>query len=340
MPAPAAPTRSRPAGRPGAAAGAARPRPRRAGAFFRRFVLYLAAAWGVLLALAAGHPAAFAAVLAAALYTTVPLAAFARGGGAWRRYPSAAFRLFVVRPALYAQLLLPVAAAAALLGLASGAPFGRALAAGRAAALAAAAAAALFFAAGWAGSRRLRVREVEARVPGCRLRFDGLRVAQLSDLHVGRRLAPLPRPVGAGDRGARARPRRAHRRPGRRPREDAAGVRPLAGRARGGGAAPARHGGGRRQPRHLRRVAGGGRPPSAPTPGRGCSSTTPCSSAATAPRSPSSGRATPRRRVGGGPRRRAGVRPRAGGRAGARARAQPAGWPSVARAAGAAPRSP
>jgi predicted MPP superfamily phosphohydrolase len=169
----------------GGASGAAPPARRRPARPFRRFVLYLAAAWGVLLALAAGHAGAAAAVLAAALYTTLPLLAFARGGGSWRRYPSAAFRLFVVRPALYAQLLLPVAAAAALLGLASGAPFGRALAAGRAAALAAAAAAALFFAAGWAGSRRLRVREVEARVPGLPAAFDGLRVAQLSDLHVG-----------------------------------------------------------------------------------------------------------------------------------------------------------
>ena len=38
---------------------------------------------------------------------------------------------------------------------------------------------------GWLGSRRLVVREVEARVPGLPDAFDGLRIVQVSDLHVG-----------------------------------------------------------------------------------------------------------------------------------------------------------
>jgi hypothetical protein len=310
----------------GGASGAAPPARRRPARPFRRFVLYLAAAWGVLLALAAGHAGAAAAVLAAALYTTLPLLAFARGGGSWRRYPSAAFRLFVVRPALYAQLLLPVAAAAALLGLASGAPFGRALAAGRAAALAAAAAAALFFAAGWAGSRRLRVREVEARVPGLPAAFDGLRVAQLSDLHVGpqtsrRFLARVARATAAlapdlvvltgdlvDDRAEDA-PAFARWLAGLE-----AAVRPPLGTAAV-----------RRQPRHLRRVAGGGGRPPRPHRGAGARQrrrAPPPRRRLARPRRDGRPR---RRRVGGGPRRRAGVRPRAGGRAGARARAQPGG---------------
>ena len=124
-------------------------------------------------------------VLAVAAYVTLPVVAFARRGGAWRRYPTALFRLAVVRPALYALLLLPVVSAAALLGLLGGLPFGRPAAAGRVVALGALAAGALLFAAGWLGSRRLRVREVEARIPGLPAEWDGVRVVQLSDLHIG-----------------------------------------------------------------------------------------------------------------------------------------------------------
>jgi hypothetical protein len=200
-------TRRRPARDGAPAAGrpspAGRPRgPARPGRAFRRFALYLAATWGVLLALAAGHPAATALLVALAAYTALPLVAFVRRGGAWRRYPSAAFRLWVVRPVLYAQILLPFVAAAGALGALAGAAFGHALAAGRLAALAAAAGGGAVAALGWAGSRRLGVREVEARVPGLPAAFDGVRVAQLSDLHVGpqtsrRFLARVGRTVAA-----------------------------------------------------------------------------------------------------------------------------------------------
>jgi predicted MPP superfamily phosphohydrolase len=169
-----------------------------------RLTLYLALSWGVLLALAAGHPLALGAVLAAAAYTTLALLAFLRGGGTWRRYPTAAFRLFVVRPTLYAQLLLPVVATAGVVGVLAGAPFGRAVAAGRWTALLAFVAGATVAALGWAGSRRLRVRDVEARIPGLPPEFDGVRVVQLSDLHMGpqtsrRFLAGVERAVVALD---------------------------------------------------------------------------------------------------------------------------------------------
>ncbi len=151
----------------------------------RRFPLYLAATWGTLLALAAPSPWAVVAVLAVAALVTVPLLAVERRGGAWGRYPGAAFRLFVVRPVLYAQLLLPLVAGAGLLGLVAGLPFGRAHVAGRWAAVATLVVCAAVLFAGWVGSRRLRTREVVARVPGLPAAFDGLRVVQLSDLHVG-----------------------------------------------------------------------------------------------------------------------------------------------------------
>lgn len=151
-----------------------------------RVVSYLLAAWGLLGGLAATwHPALAVALLVIAAYVTLPVLTFARRGGTWRRYPTAAFRLAVVRPALYGIVLLPLVSAAALLGLLAGLPFGRAVAAGRWAGLGALGAGAVLLVAGWVGSRRLRVREVEARVPGLPAAWDGLRVVQLSDLHVG-----------------------------------------------------------------------------------------------------------------------------------------------------------
>ena len=96
-----------------------------------RAVAYLIIAWATLVVLARGlFPGAAIVVLAIALYTTVPLVAFVRWRG-WPFYPGRAFRLFVVRPFWYTQLLLPLVSAAGLLGLLIGAPFGDALSAGR-----------------------------------------------------------------------------------------------------------------------------------------------------------------------------------------------------------------
>lgn len=120
-----------------------------------------------------------------ALLLTYPLLAFFSGGPGWRRYPSAAFRLWVVRPTVYSQLLLPVVAGAAVIGVVVGAMVGHPQAGGQIAALIALAVGALLFIAGWMGSRALVIREVEARVQGLPAAFDGLRIAQVSDLHLG-----------------------------------------------------------------------------------------------------------------------------------------------------------
>ena len=145
------------------------PRPRSLARAAARFAAYLALCWGTLLALSWGAVPGLpwlapALLLLAAAHTTLPIVAFLRRGGGWRRYPTAAFRRWVVRPALYAQLLLPVGAAAGALGLLAGAPFGHALATGRAAALGVLLLGTAVLALGWLGSRRLVVREVEARV--------------------------------------------------------------------------------------------------------------------------------------------------------------------------------
>jgi predicted MPP superfamily phosphohydrolase len=150
-----------------------------------RVAAYLVVAWGVLFALAAGlFPGAVAVTAFVCLYTMAPLAAFIRWRG-WPFYPGRKFRLLVVRPFWYAQLLLPVIAGAGLLGCVAGAPFGAGLLVGRLAALGSFAVSALVLGAGYLGAGRLTIRHVDASVPGLPLDFDGLRIAQLSDLHVG-----------------------------------------------------------------------------------------------------------------------------------------------------------
>jgi hypothetical protein len=72
---------------------------------FTRMGAYYAVCWGILAFLVHGvFPFAIAAVLALAGYTTIPLFIFLRGGG-WAFYPTAVFRLFVIRPLLYTTLL-------------------------------------------------------------------------------------------------------------------------------------------------------------------------------------------------------------------------------------------
>jgi len=150
-----------------------------------RFAAYLVLAWGTLATLASGlFPGAAAVTLGVALYTTIPLLAFIR----WRRwpfYPGRKFRLFVVRPFWYTQLLLPIVSAAGLLGLLGGAPFGHGVSAGRVLAGGVLALSVTILLLGYLGAGRLKVRRVDTEVPGLGAEFDGLRIVQLSDLHVG-----------------------------------------------------------------------------------------------------------------------------------------------------------
>jgi uncharacterized protein len=160
------------------------PRPRRGATIAARFALYLAVSWGTLLVLSIGLPWLTTVVVVLAAYTLAPLVLFLRWRG-WPFYPSAPFRLFVVRPALYAQLLLPIVAVAGFLGLVGGLGFGAAISTGRAVAAAALSIGALVLFVGYLGSRSLRVRETEAHVPELPIEFDGLRIVQISDVHVG-----------------------------------------------------------------------------------------------------------------------------------------------------------
>ena len=170
-----------------------------------RVGLYYLAAWGCIAILAPRSVLAIAAVATLAVATTVPLIRFFRNGG-WREYPTAAFRVLVVRPVLYTQLLLPLVAGGGLIGLLIGAPWGASIAVGRLVAGVVFAVMVLLFGAGYIGSGWLVVRQVEATVPGLSEAWDGTRIR--TDLRSPRRpadLAPIP---GAGDRNGRcAQPR-------------------------------------------------------------------------------------------------------------------------------------
>lgn len=150
-----------------------------------RLGLYLGACWLTIGSLAYGlFPSALLVVALIALYTTLPLGVYARWRG-WPFYPNAAFRLLVVRPFWYTQLLLPLVAGGGALGIFAGALFGNALLGGRIAAAAVLLIAGSLLIAGYLGSRQLVVRRVEASIPGLPAEFDGLVIAQVSDLHVG-----------------------------------------------------------------------------------------------------------------------------------------------------------
>src|SRR5215213_1592078 len=133
-------------------------RSRRTLTILLRFVAYLVLAWGTLAVLAAGiFPGAAAVTLLVAVYSVLPLVAFLSWRG-WPFYPSAAFRLLVVRPFWYTQLVLPLVSAAGLLGLILGAPFGEALLVGRIFAGTMLATATVLLVLGYIGTRRLVVR--------------------------------------------------------------------------------------------------------------------------------------------------------------------------------------
>lgn len=149
-----------------------------------RVSLYYVVAWSTIGLLTPRTPAAIVAVLIVATATTIPLVTFFRNGG-WRAYPTAAFRVLVVRPVLYTQLLLPLVAGAGIVGLLVGAPWGISIVAGRVAACALFAVMALLLGAGYIGAGWLVVRQVDATVPGLSAAWDGTRIAQISDLHVG-----------------------------------------------------------------------------------------------------------------------------------------------------------
>lgn len=123
-------------------------------------------------------------VVAAALALGVPLSLFTRAM-AGHLYPGAAVRRLVFRPFWYLQLAVPILGLAGGLGSIVGWPFGVSGPASRYSVAAAALLLLAVGAAGWVGSRLLTTRRLDARFPDLPPGLEGLRIVQLSDLHVG-----------------------------------------------------------------------------------------------------------------------------------------------------------
>jgi predicted MPP superfamily phosphohydrolase len=150
------------------------------------FMTAWTALWWLVIGLAVAPvvPGGWLAILALAVLGLAPLGVFLRGF-VRGLYPSAATRILVLRPFWYVQLGLPIVAGGALLGAlvgvvvanaGTGARWGVALALG------------IFLTgalAGWLGSRRLVVRHLDVHLDDLAPGLDGLRIAQLTDLHVG-----------------------------------------------------------------------------------------------------------------------------------------------------------
>jgi len=152
---------------------------------YARLAAYFILCWTVIAVLmTAVVPYAVAIVLALALYTTFPLVLFLRFGG-FPFYPGAWFRLLVARPFWYTQLMLPLAAGLEAIGLVIGAPFGYALSTGRVLAASFIAAMSILYIVGYFGARRLAIHELDASLSSLPAAFDGVTIAQISDLHVG-----------------------------------------------------------------------------------------------------------------------------------------------------------
>jgi uncharacterized protein len=129
-------------------------------------------------------PGGWLTMLAAALLGLAPIPVLL---GSRRRgaYPSALRRLWLSRPFWYLQLSLPLLAAGGLIGVLVGLPFGAAGPAGRWALALAALIVAVLVLVGYASTRRLVVRRLDVRVDHLPAGLAGMRIVQLSDLHVG-----------------------------------------------------------------------------------------------------------------------------------------------------------
>ena len=129
-------------------------------------------------------PGGWLTVLAALVGVVIPIRTLLRGFGG-QSYPSALVRLFILRPFWYAMLSVPLLAGCALLASLVGFVLGEPIRWGQ---WALAGGGALFVSlgiCGYIGARRVVVRELEAHMPRLPQSFDGLRVVQISDLHVG-----------------------------------------------------------------------------------------------------------------------------------------------------------
>lgn len=132
-------------------------------------------------------PGGWATLLALVGLVAIPIVCLVRGlTGSF--YPSAPVRLLIFRPFWYGMLFAPVLAVAASLGALVGrlvGPEGAGGAFGRWALGILAGLVVVAAILGYLDSRRLVLRQLEVRLPRLGAALDGLRIVQISDLHVG-----------------------------------------------------------------------------------------------------------------------------------------------------------
>jgi predicted MPP superfamily phosphohydrolase len=100
-------------------------------------------------------------------------------------YPGTFIRLFVFRPFWYLQLSAPIVALGGVIGFIGGAPLGAAVIGGRWAIFIVLFLCLAGVLIGYAGSRLLRVKYLQAQFPDLPPGLDGMRLVQVSDVHVG-----------------------------------------------------------------------------------------------------------------------------------------------------------
>jgi predicted MPP superfamily phosphohydrolase len=162
--------------------------PRRPSGFRSRALvigaLWTTAWWAIIGAIAApALPGRWLPIMAAAIVAFAPMVLLVRHIGSG--YASAFLRVWVLRPFLYLQFGAPLVAIAGAFGTIAGAPFGQAGLIGRVALASAALIVLTAAAAGYIGTRLLRVKTFDVDYPELPAGLDGLRIVQISDLHVG-----------------------------------------------------------------------------------------------------------------------------------------------------------
>lgn len=151
----------------------------------RGFGLWMLTWWLLIgLPLAPRLPGGWLTLMGFALIGAAPLLVVLRGFGGLH-YPSAFERVWILRPFWYLQLALPLLGLSALIGVIVGLPFGAAGALGRWMMLAVSVVLIVTACVGYVGSRWLVVKELVAEHPDLPAELDGLRIVQISDLHVG-----------------------------------------------------------------------------------------------------------------------------------------------------------
>ncbi|MGB0370203.1 MAG: metallophosphoesterase [Opitutales bacterium] len=129
-------------------------------------------------------PGGWLSISGALLLVAIPLRALVNGFTR-EAYPNASTRLFIMRPFWYAMLALPLIAIGMLTGAALGFPFGDSAQFARWSTAITIPGLSLLSIMGWYHSRKLTLKVIDVSISRLPEAFEGLKIVQISDLHVG-----------------------------------------------------------------------------------------------------------------------------------------------------------